>query len=67
MELADQLAVLAAATVFAAGVAFGMAWALLRGAFHLMRPAAARPAARPVRSDLVRGTRAVATQFALHR
>jgi hypothetical protein len=67
MALAAQLVVLAAATVFAAGVAFGMAWALLRGAFHLMQPATARPATRPVRSDLVHGTRAVATQFALHR
>jgi len=65
MELVAQLAVLAAATVLAAGVAFGMAWALLRGAFHLMQPATMR-VARP-KIELASGTRAAARQFALHR
>jgi len=62
MDTMAQLAVLAAATILAAGAAFGMAWAFLRGAFHLMRPAAARPVARP-RLALVHGTRAVAREF----
>lgn len=63
MNTVAQLAVLAAATVVAAGAAFGMAWAFLQGAFRLMQPAAARSAQRP-RPELVRGTRAVARGFA---
>jgi hypothetical protein len=53
-----QLAVLAAVTVVATGVAVGMVWAFLRGAFRLMQPVAVRT--RPVRLELVQGTRAVA-------
>ena len=69
MEPMAQLAVLTAATVLAAGVAFGMAWAFLQGAFRLMQPAAVTRAQvqkanlghleRP-RLELVAGTRAVA-------
>lgn len=62
MELATQLVVLAAATVIAAGAAFGMAWAFLEGAFRLMQPAT-RPTRRP-RFELVDGTRATARGFA---
>jgi hypothetical protein len=65
MDAMAQLAILTAATVLAAGAAFGMAWAFLHGAFRLMRPAAARPA-RP-RLELVQGTRAVVRGFAAHR
>jgi len=56
MDAMAQFAVLTAATVLAAALAFGMAWAFLRGAFHLMRPAAARQTAL-VRLQLVQGTR----------
>ena len=62
MEPVAQFAVLAVATVIAAGAAFGMAWAFLLGAFRLMQPAAARPA-RPVRLQLVQGTRTGARAF----
>ncbi len=63
MQAMAQFAVLTLTTIFAGILAFGMAWAFLRGAFHLMRPAAAhRP--RPVRSELVHGTRASTRQFA---
>ena len=61
MESMAQLGILTAATILAAGAAFGMAWAFLRGAFRLMRPATARPA-RP-RLELVQGTRAAARAF----
>jgi len=58
MEAMAQLAILTAATVVAAGMACGMAWAFLRGAFRLMQPATARPRLR-----LVQGTRAAARAF----
>jgi hypothetical protein len=64
MDAMALVAIMAAATVLAAGAAFGMAWAFLRGAFRLMQPAA-RPARQ--RLDLVHGTRAVVRGFALHR
>ena len=67
MELVAQLAVLAVATVLAAGVAFGMAWAFLQGAFHLMQPAAATKPAHHLRPGLAQGTRAAARGFALQR
>lgn len=73
MDALAQFAVLTIATIFAGVVAFGMAWAFLRGAFHLMAPAAVRDSrmgtARPqrFRAELVPGTRAVARQFALDR
>ena len=62
MEPVTQFAVLAVATVIAAGASLGMAWAFLLGAFRLMQPAAVRPA-RPVRLPLVQGTRAAARAF----
>jgi hypothetical protein len=72
MDSMAQLAVLAAATVLAAGVAFGMAWAFLQGTFRLMQPAAVTKTQvqkgnlghqqRP-RLELVQGTRAVARHF----
>jgi len=62
MEMAAQLLVLAGTTVIAAGAAFGMAWVLLRGAFHLMQPATAR-SLRPAGSGLAAGTRSVARGF----
>jgi hypothetical protein len=62
MESLIQLTVLAAATVLAVGSAIALNWILLRSAFHLMQPAAARQV-RPVRSELARGTRAAARQF----
>jgi len=74
METMEQLAVLTVITIFAGALGFGMVWAFLRGAFHLMAPAAVRDsrttAARgpqQFRAELVPGTRAVARQFALHR
>jgi len=72
MEAMAQVAILAAATVLAAGMAFAMAWAFLRGAFRLMQPAGASPTLvragapghtpRP-RLELVEGTRATARAF----
>jgi hypothetical protein len=62
MEIAAQLGVLAVATIVAAGVAFGMAWAVLLGAFRLMEPAAARPARR-LRRELAASTRSAAGGF----
>jgi hypothetical protein len=63
METVNELAVLTAATVLAAGAAFGMAWAFLAGAFRLIEPAAVRPQVQRPRLELVRGTRAVARGF----
>lgn len=72
MEAMAQMGILAAATVVAAGAAFGMAWALLQGAFRLMQPAGVgtvvgkaqlgHPSLRP-RLELVQGTRAAARAF----
>ena len=62
MEAMAEVGILAAATVLAAGAAFGMAWAFLQGAFRLMQPAGANGPARP-RLELVRGTRAAARAF----
>jgi hypothetical protein len=74
MEAMAQFAVLTLATIFAAVLAFGMAWAFLLGAFHLMRPTGVRSSrtsgssvSQEFHSDLVAGTRAAARQFALHR
>ena len=71
MDAMAQFAVLTAATVLAGALAFGMAWAFLQGAFHLMTPAAVRDsrtrAPQQFRAELVPGTRAVARQFAVHR
>jgi hypothetical protein len=57
MEAITQFAVLTVTTIFAGVLAFAMAWAFLRGAFHLMQPAAARQPG-PVGLQLVPGTRA---------
>jgi len=62
MEPVAQFAVLAVATVIATAAACGMAWAFLLGAFRLMQPVGTRPA-RPVRLQLVQGTRAAARAF----
>jgi len=62
MEAMAQFAVLTLTTIFAGTLALGMAWAFLRGAFHLMQPAAVhRP--RVVRSELVHGARTSARRF----
>jgi hypothetical protein len=67
MEAMVQFAVLTVTTILAGILAFGMAWAFLRGAFHLMAPAAVRDSRtsaargpRQFRGQLVPGTRAVA-------
>ena len=52
-------------TVFAGATAVLFNWMLLRGAFHLMRPATARRI--PVRSELVRGTVQLTRAFAGQR
>jgi hypothetical protein len=74
MDAMGQFAVLTLTTIFAGILAFGMAWAFLRGAFHLMQPAAVRNTrssaprvSQQFHSDLVPGTRAAARQFARHR
>ena len=73
MSSIAQFAVFALTTIFAGTLAFAMVWAFLRGAFHLMPPAAvhnsrtgAPRVSRQFHSDLVPGTRAAARQFALH-
>ena len=71
MDAMAQVGILAAATMLAAGAAFGMAWAFLRGAFRLMQPAGAATQARAANSaprpkprlELVQGTRAAARAF----
>jgi hypothetical protein len=74
MEAMAQIGVLAAATLLAAGTAFGMAWAFLQGAFRLMQPAGATnqtqvrtanlgQASARARLELARGTRAAARAF----
>lgn len=74
MDSITQLAVLAAVAIVAAGSAFAMAWAFLHGAFRLMQPAAVRAVgasqgtqARSAGVELVRGSRAAARHFVLHR
>ena len=42
MDAMAQFAVLTLTTIFAGILAFAMVWAFLRGAFHLMPPAAVR-------------------------
>jgi hypothetical protein len=66
MDAISQFAVLALTTIFAGAAALAMAWAFLRGAFHLMQPATA-DRSRSAHSELVQGTRASAQQFVLHR
>jgi hypothetical protein len=74
MSSITQFAVLTLTTIFAGTLAFAMVWAFLRGAFHLMQPAALRNSrtsgrrlSRQFHPELVPGTRAAARQFALHR
>lgn len=61
-----QLSVLALATLFAAAAAVAFDWLLLRVAFRLMRPAAARRPATS-RPQLVSGTIRLAQAFVPHR
>jgi hypothetical protein len=56
---------LIAATLLAAGMAVALDWLLLRAAFHLMRPAAARNVS--LRTGLVAGTVQLARAFSPHR
>jgi hypothetical protein len=74
MSSITHLAILTLTTIFAGTLAFVMVWAFLRGAFHLMQPAAVHNSrtsaprmSRQFQSDLVPGTRAAARQFAPHR
>ena len=57
---------LALATLVAAAAAVAVHWLLLRVAFQLMQPAAARRAL-PLRAELARGTVRVARAFGAHR
>jgi hypothetical protein len=61
MSAMVQLATLVVATMFAAAGAAAFNWLLLRGAFLMMRPAAARRI--PERTELGRGTRQLARAF----
>lgn len=74
MEPITQFAVLSAASMLAAALAFGLNWFFLQATFHLIQPAAATLGRKhnaskglPIRSDLVTGTRAIAQQFGPHR
>jgi hypothetical protein len=60
MDALAQILILSLATVVAAGVAAGMVWVFLSGAFRLMQPAAVRPR----RVGLGVGVRAVARGLA---
>lgn len=69
-----NLAGLVAATIFAAAAAVACNWLLLRVAFQLMQPAAARKTLEgaaatrtTVRTELVRGTAELARAFAPNR
>jgi len=73
MEAIAEVGILAVATVLAAGAAWGLAWAFLRGAFRLIDPAGAsdtgvrttKPGQAPMRPrlELVGGTRAAVRAF----
>ena len=56
---------LAVVTLFALAAASAFHWLLLRITFRLMQPATARR--RPVRTELVRGTRQLTHAFAPRR
>jgi hypothetical protein len=60
-----SIATLTLATLFALAAATAFHWLLLRIAFHLMRPAAARRVV--VRTELVRGTAGLTRAFVGHR
>jgi hypothetical protein len=60
-----HFATLVLTTMFAAAVAVSLTWVLLRGAFAMMQPAAARKST--VRTGLVRGTAQLAEAFAGRR
>jgi len=60
-----QFATLVSATLIAAAAAVAFHWLLLRATFLLMRPATARRIAP--RTELARGTTALARAYAVHR
>jgi len=60
-----QFATLVVATMFAAAAAAAFHWLLLQAAFLMMRPATARRIAP--RTDLARGTAALARAYGAHR
>ena len=60
-----SITTLTLATLFALASATAFHWLLLRIAFHLMRPAAARRVV--VRTELVRGTASLTRAFVGHR
>ncbi|MGA2428648.1 MAG: hypothetical protein ABSH13_09100 [Candidatus Acidiferrum sp.] len=60
-----DITTLTLATLFALAAATGFHWLLLRAAFHLMRPAAARRVA--VRAELAHGARGLTRAFVGHR
>jgi hypothetical protein len=63
-----QFATLFVATVLAIGAAVALNWILLRAAFHLMQPAAARRATpEQPRWDLSRGTAQVVRAYIAQR
>jgi hypothetical protein len=63
-----QFATLFVATVLAIGAAVALNWILLRVAFHLMQPAAAKRAApEPPRWELSRGTAQVVRAYIAQR
>ena len=62
-----HFATLVVTTIFAAAAALLFDWVLLRAAFHLMRPAAAKQVPVAVRSQLARGTTQLARAFATQR
>jgi hypothetical protein len=60
-----SITTLTIATLFALAAATAFHWLLLRIAFHLMRPAAARRVV--VQTELVRGTAGLTRAFVGHR
>lgn len=61
-----QFAGLLITTIFTAAAAAAFQWVFLHAAFQMMRPATARTP-RPVRSELVRGTRELIRHVAPQR
>ena len=60
-----QFATLVITAIFAATVAAGLRWLLLKAAFRMMRPATARRV--PARTELARGTAQLARAYSASR
>ena len=67
MAATINFAALLITTLLATGIAFILAWLLLRAAFHLMQPAAKPAVVSNGRPELVRGTRQLVRAYGAQR